>query len=115
VDQILSGKLQRFTPKTVVDPNKIRSILQEIRRRRVSIVHGENQPQLSAVAAPIIDSIGRCFGAIAMSGVTQERFEGKALDKIVQLVKTETEMVNEVIRNINRRVDVVEIAASARK
>jgi IclR family KDG regulon transcriptional repressor len=115
VDQILSAKLQRFTPKTIVDPNRIRSILQEIHRRRVSIVHGENQPQLSAVAAPIIDSVGRCFGAIAMSGVTQERFEGKALEKIVQLVKTETETVNELIRNTNRRVDGVKIAASARK
>src|SRR5262249_23154196 len=114
VDQILSGKLQRFTSKTIVDPNRIRSILQEIRRRRVSIVHGENQQQLSAVAAPIIDSVGRCFGAIAMSGVTQERFKGKALEKIVQLVKTEAGKVNELIRSTNKRIDVIDIAAGTR-
>jgi hypothetical protein len=34
-----------------------------------------------------MDSVGRCIGALAMSGVTQERFEGKALEKIVHLAK----------------------------
>ena len=58
IDEVLAGKLQRFTPKTVVDPGKLRAILEGIKRRGVSIVHGENQQQLSAVAAPIIE-LGR--------------------------------------------------------
>src|SRR5262249_25587601 len=115
IDDIVSGKLQRFTPKTIVDPIKLRGILEEIRRRGVSIVHGENQPQLSAVAVPITDSVGRCIGAIAMSGVTQERFEGKALDKIVHLAKAESEKVNALIRDPNRRVNVREIATKSKK
>lgn len=109
VDDILAGKLQRFTPKTVVDPVKLRGILEEIRRRGVSIVHGENQPQLSAVAAPIFDSVGRCIGALAMSGVTQERFEGKALEKIINLAKSEAEKVNGLMRNNGGRVNLSEM------
>jgi DNA-binding IclR family transcriptional regulator len=115
IDEVLAGKLQRFTPKTVVDPSKLRAILEEIKRRGVSIVHGENQQQLSAVAAPIIDSFGRCIGALAMSGVTQKRFEGKALEKIVQLAKTEAEKVNDLIRNTNRRVNIFEMTVNSKK
>jgi DNA-binding IclR family transcriptional regulator len=115
IDEVLAGKLQRFTPKTVVDPSRLRSVLEDIKRRGVSIVHGENQPQLSAVAAPIIDSVGRCIGALAMSGVTQERFEGKALDKIVQLAKSEAEKVNALIRDTNRRVNVRDMTVNSRK
>ena len=50
-----------------------------------------------------------------MSGVTQERFEGKALDKIVQLAKTEADKVNELIRNTNRRVNIFEMTVNSRK
>jgi IclR family KDG regulon transcriptional repressor len=112
IDELLVGKLRRFTPKTVVDPSKLHSILEEIRRKGVSIVHGENQQPLSAVAAPIIDTVGRCIGALAMSGVTQVRFEGKALDRIIQLVKTEAEKVNGLIRNTNRRVNIREMTVN---
>lgn len=115
INDILAGKLQRFTPKTIVDPAKLRGVLDDIKRRGVSVVHGENQAQLSAVAAPIVDSVGRCIGALAMSGVTQERFEGKALEKIIQLAKSEAEKVNTLIRDPNRRVSVHEMKVSGRK
>src|ERR1700722_19173569 len=64
VDDILSRKLERFTPKTIVDPAELRGALDDIKRRGVAVVHGENQQQLSAVAAPIMDSVGRCIGAL---------------------------------------------------
>ena len=54
IEELLSKRLQKFTPKTIVDPAKLRSVLEEIKRRGVSVVHGENQQQLSAVAAPIM-------------------------------------------------------------
>lgn len=102
IEELLSKRLQKFTPKTIVDPAKLRSVFEEIKRRGVSVVHGENQQQLSAVAAPIMDSVGRCIGALAMSGVTQGRFEGEALEKIIQLAKREAETINELIRNRNQ-------------
>jgi IclR family transcriptional regulator, KDG regulon repressor len=98
VDDVLSKKLRPYTPKTIVDPTKLRGVLEEIRRRSVSVVHGENQQQLSAVAAPIMDSVGRCIGSLAMSGVTQGRFEGAPLDRIIELVKSEAEKINNDLR-----------------
>jgi DNA-binding IclR family transcriptional regulator len=90
-------------------------VLEEIRRRGVSVVHGENQQQLSAVAAPILDSVGRCIGSLAMSGVTQERFEGDALEKIIQLAKSHAEKINEMMRNTTPRVGVSEKRVKATK
>jgi IclR family transcriptional regulator, KDG regulon repressor len=115
IDRVLIGRLQRFTSKTVVDPTKLRAILADIRRQGVSIVHGENQQKLSAVAAPIIDSVGRCIGALAMSGVTEERFEGKALERIIQLTRSEAQNINGLIRNAERRVNTVNMAVNAKK
>jgi DNA-binding IclR family transcriptional regulator len=114
IDSVLSEKLQRFTPKTIIDPNRLRTLFAEIRRRGIAIVHGENQRQLSAVSAPIIDPVGRCIGALALSGVTQ-RFEGEALAKIVELVKTEAENVSRRIRSVNRDGNLIKLAAGSKK
>jgi DNA-binding IclR family transcriptional regulator len=115
IDELLSKNLQKFTPKTIVDPAKLRIVLEDIKRCGVSIVHGENQQQLSAVAAPIMDSVGRCIGSLAMSGVTQGRFEGEALKKIIQLAKSQAEKINELIRNTNQRVGASEKRVKATK
>lgn len=114
IDEVLAGELQRFTPKTVVDPAELRSVLEDVRLRGVSVVHGENQQQLSAVAAPVMDSSGRCIGALAMSGVTQGRFEGAALDNIIQLAKSEAAKIDDLIRNTNRRVNISEMGLNAK-
>ena len=88
VDAVLDGRLNRQTPTTVTDPQRVREMLTTIRERGVAVVHGENQPQLSAVAAAIRGANGRCIGAIALSGLIS-RFEGESLRRMVQLVKAE--------------------------
>jgi IclR family acetate operon transcriptional repressor len=97
IDTILAGRLKRQTPKTVTDPQRVRDMLGVIRERGVAVVHGENQQQLSAVAAPIRAADGRCIGAIALSGLTS-RFEGDTLKRIVQLVKAEAKDLERRIR-----------------
>jgi IclR family acetate operon transcriptional repressor len=97
VDAVLAGRLKRQTPTTVTDPQRVRAMLDVIRERGVAVVHAENQPSLSAVAAPIRDPYGRCIGAIALSGLTS-RFEGDTLKRIVQLVKAEAKDLERRIR-----------------
>lgn len=97
VDAILAGRLKRQTPTTVTDPQRVRAMLGGIRERGVAVVHGENQQQLSAVAAPVCNPDARCIGAIALSGLTS-RFEGDALKRIVHLVRTEAKELERRIR-----------------
>jgi DNA-binding IclR family transcriptional regulator len=92
VDTVLAGKLKRHTPTTVIEPARIRAILEEVREKGVAVVHGENQQQLSAVAAPVRNANGQCIGAIALSGLTL-RFQGEAPKRMVQLVRAEAKDV----------------------
>jgi DNA-binding IclR family transcriptional regulator len=89
VARVLGGKLDRNTPTTVIEPARIRAILVETRGKGVAVVHGENQQQLSAVAAPVRNANGKCIGAIALSGLTL-RFQGEALKRMLQLVRAES-------------------------
>lgn len=98
VDAVLSTKLKRRTPATVVDPVRVRAMLDDVRERGVAIVHGENQQQLSAVAAPVRNVADRCIGAIALSGLTS-RFAGEPLKRMVHLVKAESKEVETRLRN----------------
>jgi IclR family KDG regulon transcriptional repressor len=97
VSAVLANKLKRHTPATVVDPVRIRGMLTQFRQQGVAVVHGENQQQLSAVAAPIKNSDGRCIGAIALSGLTSH-FESEPLKRIVQLVKAEAKELERRLR-----------------
>lgn len=97
VDTVLSGRLKRQTPATVVDPHRVREMLVEIRARAVAVVHAENQQLLSAVAAPVRGMDGHCVGAIALSGLTS-RFEGEHLKRIVQLIKAEAKVLEKGVR-----------------
>jgi DNA-binding IclR family transcriptional regulator len=112
VDAVLSTKLKRRTPATVVDPVRVRAMLDDIRERRVAIVHGENQHQLSAVAAPVRNGTDRCIGAIALSGLTS-RFAGEPLKRMVQLVKNEAKEVELRLRNAAGRSLAVDAPARA--
>jgi DNA-binding IclR family transcriptional regulator len=89
---VLAGKLKRHTPTTVIEPARIRAILEEVREQGVAVVHGENQQQLSAVAAPVRNANGQCIGAIALSGLTL-RFQGEAPKRMAQLVRAEAKDV----------------------
>jgi DNA-binding IclR family transcriptional regulator len=46
---------KRFTSATITQAREVRERLEEIRKTGVSRAHGEYQPHLSAVAAPILD------------------------------------------------------------
>jgi DNA-binding IclR family transcriptional regulator len=112
VDAVLSTKLKRRTPATVVDPVRVRAMLDDIRERGVAIVHGENQQQLSAVAAPVRNIADRCIGAIALSGLTS-RFAGEPLKRMVQLVKAEAKEIEMQLRFPAASSQGVEVPAGA--
>jgi len=92
MDAVLAGKLRRHTATTVIEPTRLRTILLEARHKGVAVVHGENQEQLSAIAAPVRNPNAVCIGAIALSGLTS-RFQAEALKRMVQLVRAESKDV----------------------
>jgi IclR family transcriptional regulator, KDG regulon repressor len=73
--RILARKLQAFTPRTMVDPTKLRERLTQIRQQLFDVSMDETLLGISAVAAPILNFDNELVGAIAIVGTTQDVHE----------------------------------------
>jgi IclR family KDG regulon transcriptional repressor len=63
---VLAKPLQARTPKTVVDPRKIRALLRDVAARGYAVTRAENHPEMGGVAAPVRDYTG---SVVASCGV----------------------------------------------
>ncbi len=68
VEKILSGKLRRFTPQTITDPDLIRREFEEIRSKGYATSREEYEAGITAVAAPIFNRKGKVEAVIAIPG-----------------------------------------------
>lgn len=68
LDQILAGRLERFTEQTITDPGRLRAELEQVRRMGYGIAEEELEMGLSAVAAPIRNHEGQVVACISVSG-----------------------------------------------
>lgn len=66
-EALLGGKLEAITPRTVTDPEKLRAILDQTRRRGYAVSTGELEEGLVTLAAPVIVE-GRAVAAVSLSG-----------------------------------------------
>jgi IclR family transcriptional regulator, KDG regulon repressor len=65
---LATTELRPLTPKTLVEPDRLRHQLDEIRRNGIAFDDGEFDVEVRCVAAPIRDFTGQVCGAIGMSG-----------------------------------------------
>ena len=66
LERHLSAPLTRYTPRTITDPDKLRSHLARIRRDQFAADMGEHNLNVHALAAPVFDSSGRFLGALSI-------------------------------------------------
>lgn len=64
----LTGRLERSTPRSIVDPGKLRTQLGEVRRRGYAETLEELEEGLNAVAAPVVQGDGEVAAALSVSG-----------------------------------------------
>jgi IclR family KDG regulon transcriptional repressor len=65
-ESVLGVPLERFTERTITDPEALRRTLDRVRAQGHAIEDGEYQPQARAVAVPILAS-GEAVGALTVS------------------------------------------------
>ncbi|MFL5679221.1 MAG: IclR family transcriptional regulator [Chloroflexota bacterium] len=82
LDAFLARPLERFTDRTVTDPDAIRARLERIRRDGYAWVHEEFAPGLNSVAAAVVDDSATLVAAIHVHGPTY-RFPGDASEGAV--------------------------------
>lgn len=87
---VLAGHLAAFTPETVTDPARLRTVLAGIRRRGYNISHGDLDPGAFSVAAPVRDHAGRVTASISVAG-PQSRLTPDLERQYVRLCRTAAE------------------------
>ena len=63
-----TGRLERFTPRTLADPHKLASAVERVRAQGWAEAAGERERDLNAVAAPIFGAEGRLAGILGLQG-----------------------------------------------
>jgi DNA-binding IclR family transcriptional regulator len=85
--------LQKFTPRTITDPNVLRKELESVRRLGYSVNAGEWRESVCGVAAPIRDWSGGVVGAVGISGPS-ERLKPNKLDRLGPVVMACAEQIS---------------------
>jgi IclR family KDG regulon transcriptional repressor len=67
-ETVLTGKLAPFTPSTIVDPKKLKTLLKRIRQQGYNVSHGDLDPGAFSVAAPVRDHAGRVVASLSVAG-----------------------------------------------
>jgi DNA-binding IclR family transcriptional regulator len=86
VDEYLARDLERLTAHTVVDPDRVRRRLEQIRGHGVAWGAEEFVEGISSVAAPVHDAGGRAVAAIHVHGPSYRFPPAERRDAIAGLV-----------------------------
>jgi IclR family transcriptional regulator, KDG regulon repressor len=66
-ETILKRKLHRYTPKTITDPEQLRSSLVQIRKKGIAFASGEYNIDVHTLAAPVFDHEKRPVAAVVIT------------------------------------------------
>jgi IclR family acetate operon transcriptional repressor len=86
LDRYLEQPLERFTPRTITDPDALRERLREVRRDGYSWVREEFDEGINSVAAPISDATGEVVAAVHLHGPSYRFPADGAADAVAERV-----------------------------
>ena len=75
VEALLASALPAWTSHTIVDPERLRRELADIRQRGVAVEVGEFAADVSSVASPVFSPSGVLLAAISVSGRASDSFD----------------------------------------
>lgn len=65
-EAVLAGPLERFTPRTITDPRRLREVLAGIRRDGHVLAAGHIHPEATGIAVPVRDGDGALAAAVSV-------------------------------------------------
>ena len=63
-----SGRLERFTPKTITDPAKLAAVVERVQEQGWADAAGERERDLNAIAGPVFAADGVLAGILGLQG-----------------------------------------------
>jgi IclR family acetate operon transcriptional repressor len=79
------GRLRRFTPQTITDPDVLPAEIERVRTQGWAAAIEEREVGLSAVAAPVWDAAGELAAIVALQGPSS-RFDDDAVERALPLL-----------------------------
>ncbi len=79
------GRLRRYTPKTITDPDVLAREIEQVREEGWAAAIEEREPGLAAIAAPVWDASSSLAAIVALQGPAS-RFDRTAITKAVPLL-----------------------------
>jgi DNA-binding IclR family transcriptional regulator len=70
-EDVVSRKLERFTPRTIIDGALLRDHLAKVREQGYATDMGEHEVDVRCIAAPVRDHSGKTIAAISVAGPAQ--------------------------------------------
>lgn len=89
-----TAKLQRFTPNTICDASELRTHLKQIWKQGYAVDEGENEEEVSCVAAPIFEARGKVIAGLSISGPVFRMTRQRIAQELVSLVKETAQMIS---------------------
>lgn len=83
--ELTAGPHKRYTEHTIVDPDQLRTALEQVRRDGYATAIEEFEEGLTAIAAPVFTADGRVQATIGVSGPSY-RFDGAELAAVTPLL-----------------------------
>lgn len=68
LERFLQSRLERLTPRTITDPDRLREELERVREQGYAVAEEELEDGLNALAAPIYDHAGAVNVAASLAG-----------------------------------------------
>ena len=85
--ELPSGRLARFTDRTVTDRARLDAELGDVRRHGYARAEGEREPDLNAIAAPVYGLGGALTAIVGVQGPAS-RFDAKAIAAAAQPLRS---------------------------
>lgn len=68
VDRVLGEELERFSPTTITDPERLREVLRHVLDDGYGLSETEHEPEISSIAVPVRDYTGAVVAALTLAG-----------------------------------------------
>ncbi len=67
-EKILAGRLDAATPRTITDPNKLRTELRNVLKKGYALSFEERVPEISTISVPVRNHTGTVIAALSVTG-----------------------------------------------
>jgi len=94
-DLINEKSLQRYTSRTIVNPEELRKDLKEIRDNGFAFCYGELKEGVMAIAAPVRNINGEVIASISIAGIFTKVPSDNDLEKCITVVTNSAQEISE--------------------